>query len=310
MLSPFKSSPTGTPHSFARTFIGLLTTGALAFGLTACSSSGEDDGSLGTITFGYQESWPDGVAMAYLLKPELEEMGYTVEHETIPDTPALFVAVAEGDVTMYPSAWIESGAKEYYEKYQDKLESVGGYFKNARITLNVPEYVEDINSVEDLKGQGDRFDGRIVGIEPGTGMAQTIDSEMIPEYGLEGEYEQITSSTAAMLSELDKAVDKEEPIVVSLWRPYWANVVYPVKALEDPTNIFAPETLHMVANSEWAQDNPELVDWLGEIKMTTEEQGELENLIVNEYKDDPAKAVEEWTADHPDFFPEHPDLGA
>ena len=45
---------------------------------------------------------------------------------------------------------------------------------------------------------------------------------MMPEYGLDSEYKLVTSSTAAMLATLQSKIDKEEDVVVTLWRPFWA----------------------------------------------------------------------------------------
>ena len=48
-----------------------------------------------------------------------------------------------------------------------------------------------------------------------------MEDDVIPTYGLE-DMEFLTSSTAAMLSELKSATDKGENVVVTLWEPHRA----------------------------------------------------------------------------------------
>ena len=61
----------------------------------------------------------------------------------------------------------------------------------------------------------------------------------MPSYGLT-DWNLVESSTAAMLSELDKAIANKEPIVVTLWRPHWAFEKYNLRYLKDPKNTMNP----------------------------------------------------------------------
>lgn len=159
-----------------------------------------------TITLGIIPSWTDGLSMAYLWKNVLEDEGYTVEIEEVTEAAPLYTGVAQGDVDVYPSAWPEVTHASYMEKYGDDLEVLGTYYDDAKLTFAVPEYT-DIDSIEDLTGEADRFDGRIVGIEPGAGLTEVTTNSVMPEYGLDGDYELVTSSTTAMLAELETAVN-------------------------------------------------------------------------------------------------------
>src|SRR5690625_3141375 len=174
----------------------------------------------------------DGLSTAYLLDNRLTAMGYDVEHEEISEAGVLYAGLAQGDVDMYPSAWPEVTHASYMEEYGDSIEDLIGYYEGAVLNLSVPEYV-DIDSIEDLVGQADRFGNRIVGIEPGAGLTEATQDSVIPGYGLD-DYELITSSTPAMITELQNAIDSEEDIVVTLWTPFWAMSEFSMKALEDP----------------------------------------------------------------------------
>jgi glycine betaine/proline transport system substrate-binding protein len=75
-------------------------------------------------------------------------------------------------------------------------------------------------------GVGDEVGHKIIGIEPGAGLTMAT-QRMIKDYGL-SDWTLQTSTTAAMLAALKKAVDAKKPIVVTLWRPHWAYSAYPL----------------------------------------------------------------------------------
>src|SRR5690606_16363669 len=121
--------------------------------------------------------------------------------------------------------------------FSDDLEDLGTYYAEASGMIAVPSYV-DIDSIADLKGQADRFDGKIYTIEPGSGAATFAEETLLPFYGLDEEYELVTSSTPAMLTVLQEAIDNGDDIAVTLWRPFWVNDVFDIKELEDTEDAY------------------------------------------------------------------------
>ncbi len=273
-------------------------------GGTGGTTSGETgSGDKGTITLGFLPSWTDGLSTAYLLEDQLEKLGYTVEMKTLTEAGPLYTGLAQGDVDIYPSAWPELTHASYMEEYGDDIEDLGAYYENAKLTIAVPEYT-DIDSLDQLAGNADMFDGKIIGIEPGAGLTKQTQESMIPAYGLEGEYELVTSSTAAMLTELKEATDNQEDIVVTLWRPFWANEAFPVKDLEDPKGAMGkPEALHFLGHKGFTEEFPEAAELIANIKLDDAQYGQLEDLVVNEYGEGKeAEAVDEWIKENPDAF--------
>jgi glycine betaine/proline transport system substrate-binding protein len=257
-------------------------------------------GDKGTITLGFLPSWTDGLSTAYLLQDQLEKIGYDVELKTLTEAGPLYTGLAQGDVDLFPSAWPEVTHAEYMKTYGDSIEDLGTYYDNARLTIAVPEYSE-LTSIEDLAGAD--LGGKIYGIEPGAGLtAQT--QKMLPAYGLDGEYELVTSSTAAMLTELKSATEKQEDIVVTLWRPFWANDAFPVKDLEDPKGAMGKaEGLHFLGTKGFADEFPEAAELIEKIKLDDEQYGALEDLVVNEYGEGKeADAVDAWLKEYGDQF--------
>lgn len=280
---------------------------ALGLALTGCSQEAAKDdgggGDKGDIKLGYVTGWTDGQSISLLLEDQLGKMGYNVETETFNDAAVLYAGVANGDIDMYPSSWPEVTHKQYIDEYGDDLEDLGAYYDNAVLTIAVPKYMKDINSIEDLKGKGKDFGGEIIGIEPGAGLTKATKA-MIPEYGLDGEYELVTSSTAAMLTELGNATDAEKDIVVTLWRPFWANNAFDVKDLKDPKNAMGdPEKMHFLGTEGFSDDFPEASELIKGIKLDDKTYGELEDLIVNEYEEgQEGDAVDQWVKDNPKAF--------
>ena len=126
---------------------------------------------------------------------------------------------------------------------------------------------------------------------------------MIPEYGLDDEYELVTSSTAAMLTELGNATDAEKDIVVTLWRPFWANNEYPVKDLEGSEGCHGrSRKLALHRDQGLRREFSDAADYIGNIKLDDKQYGDLEDLVVNEYKDDGKKAIAEWLKANPDAY--------
>ncbi|MDN3445826.1 glycine betaine ABC transporter substrate-binding protein [Microbacterium sp. APC 3901] len=290
----------------AITALGITASLALAGcsgdGAGGTNSGGDGAEDKGTITLGFLPSWTDGLSTAYLLQDQLEKIGYTVEMKTLTEAGPLYTGLAQGDVDMYPSAWPELTHAEYMDTYGDDIEDIGTYYENAKLTIAVPEYSE-LTSIEDLKGKGAEFDGKIIGIEPGAGLtAQT--EKMIPAYGLEGEYELVTSSTAAMLTELKTATDAQEDLVVTLWRPFWANESFGMKDLEDPEGAMGEaEGLHFLGHKGFAEEFPEAAELIEKIKLDDAQYGSLEDMVVNEFGEGKeAEAVDAWLEEHGDDF--------
>ena len=280
---------------------------ALGLALSGCSQEASkgsgSDGDKGTITIGYISSWSDSRSTAFLLEDQLEKLGYDTELETISEAAILYAGVANGDIDVYPSAWPERTHKQYMDEYGDKIEDISTYYDKAQNTIVVPSY-SDIDSMDELKDNAEKFDSKIVGIEPGAGLTGVTKDSMMPAYDLEKDFELVTSSTPAMLTELGNAIDAKEDIVVTLWRPFWANNAYDVKDLEDPKNAMGdPEKMHFLGTDGFSDEFPEASDLIKGIKLDDKTYSELEDLIVNEYEEgQEGDAVDQWIKDNPKAF--------
>ncbi|QVQ50716.1 glycine betaine ABC transporter substrate-binding protein [Spiractinospora alimapuensis] len=246
--------------------------------------------------------WEEGIAVTNMWYVILEEKGYEPEITDL-DVAPVFQGLENGDLDVFFDLWLPQTHVDYWEDYGDSLEHIGPWYDNAVLTLTVPEYVEDVNSIDDLRENADMFDGRIVGIESGSGLFRTTQDYAMPGYCLDDDYELVESSTAAMLAELDTAYQAEDPIVVTLWRPHIAYAQYDLKDLEDPRGMMGgAETIDTVARDGFSEDYPHFRNWLDNFEMSDEELGDLEYMTLDEYEDDPQEGARQWLAENQEFL--------
>lgn len=267
----------------------LIAVMAITLGLAGCGGQPES-GQNGkkTVRLGYV-NWAEGVAMTYLAKVVLEEkMGYQVE-VTMADVAPVFSSVANGDYDAFLDTWLPVTHETYMKEYGDRLVDLGTSFVGGRIGLVVPEYVT-INSIEELNSVKDKMDGRIVGVDSGAGMMKATD-QVIKDYQLD--YQLMSSSGPAMTAALKDAIEKQEWIVVTGWKPHWKFATWKLKFLEEPKGIYGgEESIHIVGRKDIEQDLPEVAQFFKNFKLNDEQLGSLMGLIAE--SDDPLKSSREW----------------
>ena len=294
----------------------LLTT--IAFGavaavaLAGCASGstgtegndGTDAGgdAKGDITIGVFNGWPEGEAASYIWKLALEEQGYNVELEYA-DAGPVFAGIANGDYDFALDGWLPTTHASYFEQYGEDIVDLGAWNEDAKLTIAVNADAP-IDSLEELAAHADEFGNRLVGIEPGAGLTEATQNNVIPEYGLDA-MEYITSSTPAMLAELQKALDAGENVAVTLWRPHWAYDAFEIKDLEDPKGTLgASESIHTVTSTTFADEFPEVNGWLKDFTMDSDVLFSLENVMYNtgeEQITDFTDVVTTWMSENQDY---------
>ncbi|GAB6875307.1 glycine betaine ABC transporter substrate-binding protein [Thermaerobacter litoralis] len=275
------------------TLSALLLAACGGAGGTGAQDGNGTTGEKGTIEIGYIP-WDEDVAVSYLWKQLLEEKGYQVTLTQVEVAP-LFAAVANGSIDLFMDVWMPSTHGQYMERFGDQVEVLGTWYDQADLGLAVPDYVE-ARSIEDLKRYADRFGQRIVGIEAGAGLMRVTRESAIPGYGLE-DWELVQSSTPTMLAELDRAIQNQEWIVVTLWRPHWAFAKYDIRYLEDPKGLMNPtgaEQIQIIAREGFSEDFAQVAKWLGNFKLTDEQLAQLEAAIQDHGADQPEKGVQAW----------------
>lgn len=286
--------------------LGLGAVAALA--LSACSPPGSGSAS-GTVENGDQKSmkmvvfngWDEDTAASELWKYVLEQKGYDVELDYADPAPA-YQGLAQGDYDAVLDTWLPNTHKQYMDKYGETLEDLGAWNDQASLELTVNADAP-IDSLADLAAHKDDFGGRIVGIEPGAGETALVKDKVMKAYGLE-DWDLVTSSTPAMLSELKKSEKDGSDIVVTLWRPHWAYNAFDVKDLEDPKGALGKnESIHTIVNEDFGDDFPQAQKWLQSFEMDSDTLYSLEDALVNSGADQSEyqSIVEKWVGEHEDY---------
>jgi glycine betaine/proline transport system substrate-binding protein len=247
----------------------------------AAADDGEVTGQGDTISIGWMP-WEEAIAVTNLWQVILEENGFEVDQQQL-DPGLVFEGVSTGDLDLFLDAWLPNTHSDYWDEYSEDIEDFGQWLDDAPLTWTVPAYVDEVDSIADLADNADLFDGTIVGIEPGAGLTNISQNEVIPAYGLEDDFELLESSTPAMLSELDAAYQNEEPILVTLWRPHPAYAEYDLKDLEDPENALGdPDSIHAIARDGFSDDYPELAEALENFQFEHDDLSQLTVEVLEE----------------------------
>ena len=285
-------------------FSRLILVFTLVFFLVACGNSDDNvskaDEKDKDLIFGLI-TWPENIAVNYIWKVLLEEKGYNVELNQL-DMGIIMESLHTGDLDVGMEVWLPIQDINYYEKYKDTVDfNETPWFTNGKVGLAVPDYLDEINSVEDLNEHKDLFDGQIIGFEPGAGTMETTDL-LIEDYDLD--YELVASSEGAMVAAIKDAFDNEEPIVAPLWQPHGIFSDVDLKFLEDPKETYGEvEEIFLATRDGFAEDHPEVNEWLTNWSIDDDEiMAELIN-FVNE-DEDHYEGAKKWVEENRDITDE------
>ena len=271
----------------------------LSFALVGCggtTDTSEKVADKGTVKILYVE-WACATASSHVMADILEnKMGYKVELTPV-SAPLLFEGLANGDADAMTTAWLPITHKSYMEKVTGKVEDLGPNCNGATLALVVPDYV-DINSIEELNANKDKFGGQIIGIDPGAGLMK-LTEQAIKDYNLD--YELMEGSDATMIAALKSAIDKKEAVVVTGWSPHWMYASWNLKNLEDPQKVLGEEeTINTLVRNGLKEDMPEVYELFDNFKWTINDIGNT-MLMANAEGVDSKAAARKWVTENEDL---------
>jgi glycine betaine/proline transport system substrate-binding protein len=262
-----------------------LVAGALVSGCGGSGSPESRELRLGNI------GWDENVVISSLTKILLEEeLGYgNVEVRTI-DLGLVFQDVSTGDLDAFQDVWMPNHA-QLLNEVEDEVEQLDPwYLGQTEFGIAVPTYM-DITTI----GQLNNTDvDEILGIELGSVIMERIPNDVIPAYSLEQDL--VESSTAGMLSEVERRYNDEEDFAFIAWRPHWMNRVYEFKYLQDPLDALGElndsAEVSTIVHEDLRDRDPMAYAFMDAITLTEDQVNEIEEEI-NE-AGDPEQGVRAW----------------
>ena len=256
-------------------------------------SSSEPGTAPKEVSIGYV-LWDSEIASTNVLKTVYEQAGYDVELKAV-DAGPLYQALADGQVDMSVSSWMPATHAAYWDTYGDDIVMVGKNLEGAKVGLVVPTYVT-IDSIDEMNGVSDQFEGKIIGIEPGAGIMAMTDTA-IENYSLD--YTLVASSSAGMAAQLSDAYENEEWVVVTGWTPHWKFVRFDLKYLEDPQGVYGgEESIGSMARTGFKEENPEAYTILERFNWTPADMESV--MLAVEDGATPEDAAQAWVDANPD----------
>ncbi|MGY4495485.1 glycine betaine ABC transporter substrate-binding protein [Pseudomonas sp. TE3610] len=244
-----------------------------------------------TITMGTL-SWEDLTPITGITKKVLEDSGYTVKVVEFSEWGIAYAALGKGDIQVLASQ-IDYAANDYWVKNKNRLEKLSPVSHGLYQGIAVPKYVP-IDSLDQLNDNADKLGGKIIGIEPGSGLMSDA-TKAVSEYGIK--LQLVEGSTAAMTAALKSAVDRKEPIAVTVWEPSWMAQKFDLKFLKDPKNVFPPpQGYYWVGHKGFAAEYPRARELMASVFVPVADI----TAINGEVKDGKTmeQAIQNWTSSH------------
>lgn len=258
------------------------------FGLQACDAE-TDEVRLGYVL------WDSEIASTHVVAAVIQdELGHDVNLTAV-DAGPMWTGMARGDFDAIVAAWLPGTHAAYLEQTQDDIVNLGPNLEGAKIGWVVPDYVP-VNSIDELNNYVDEFGGDITGIDPGAGL-MAASEEAVEAYDLN--FNLLSGSDAAMTAALERAIDREEWIVVTGWTPHWKFAAHGLKYLEDPMGVFGDaEHIATIVTPDLGERHPDVLSFLDNFFWSPEEMGEV--MIFIEDGMEPMDAARQWIAENPD----------
>lgn len=269
----------------------LLMAAILSAFCSGCGQQGGQDqaGKNVTLTVGVTP-WTSTLAPTHIVKNLLEDMGYTVKLQDA-EVGVCYSGLSTGDIDFFMDSWLGESAlhQPYMDSYGANIEKVAMSYDKGELGWVVPTYLTDINSIADLKGNEERFDKQLIGIDPGAGMMATS-KEIVKAYDLDLKI--VEGNEAVMMTQVKRSYPNKQPILFLGWRPHSMFAQYDLKLLEDPKGFWKGSEVWVLANKDLKNKAPEAYEILKRWKIDVED---LEEIIYQyEQGKDIDVAAREW----------------
>ena len=283
----------------------ILATTAMAFGLGSGqrAQAAEPNPACKVVRFS-DVGWTDITATTAATSVVLEGLGYEPTAQVL-SVPVTYTSLQNNDIDVFLGNWMptmEADIKPYREA--GTVEVTGVNLEGAKYTLAVPKYVADagVTSVQDIAQHADQFDNKIYGIEPGNDgnrlIQDMIDSDA---FGLGG-FELVESSEQGMLSQVSRAVRRDNWIVFLGWEPHPMNANFELTYLAGADDYFGPNfggaTVYTNVRKGYIEECPNVGTLLNNLTFTLQMENQIMGAILDEGQE-PMAAATAWLKENP-----------
>ena len=276
----------------------------LTFGLCSMTAFGAYANQCETVRFA-DVGWTDITATTAVTTELLKGMGYKTKIDLL-SVPVTYSSMANGDIDVFLGNWMPTMEGDI-AKYRDAgtVETLRANLEGAKYTLAVPKYVYDagVKSFADIAKNADKFKSRIYGIEPGNDGNRLIQSMIDSDAFKLNSFSLVESSEAGMVSQVARAVRRNQWIVYLGWAPHPMNSNIDMEYLDGGDDYFGPNyggaNVYTNVRKGYTSECQNVGGLLQNLKFSLEMENELMEAILNQ-NEKPAKAARAWLKKHPE----------
>ncbi|MGH3087038.1 MAG: glycine betaine ABC transporter substrate-binding protein [Rubrobacteraceae bacterium] len=230
--------------------------------------------------------WSESAALANLTKVVFEdELDYEVKLvSTGPE--AAFEGVARREFDAFQGIW-RPRHNGLISEHEGEINMLGRWlYGETRASLAAPSYME-VRRIEDLEGAG-----RALILDPEASAFGEIPGEVFERHDLEPS---VFPDSSAMMDEVGRLYEAEEPFVFFAYSPHWMNLRYDFDYLEGAElleNMNRPSTLHSAARAGLGLEDPAAYVLLDSMVLT-EYHIESLQLSIHEAQN-PREGARDW----------------
>ncbi|MDX7949916.1 choline ABC transporter substrate-binding protein [Lichenihabitans sp. Uapishka_5] len=282
--------------------LGIVALMMPALGLVSTARAAEPD-SCKAVRFS-DVGWTDITATTATASAILKALGYAPT-TTVLSVPVTYTSLKNKQIDVFLGNWMPTMEGDRKSYVDDKsVDVIRPNLEGAKYTLAVPQYVYDagLKSFADIAKFKDKLDGKIYGIEPGNDGNRLI-LGMIKDdrFGLNS-FNIVESSEQGMLSQVERATKRNEPIVFLGWEPHPMNTKFKLAYLTGGDDVFGPNyggaTVYTNERAHYAADCPNAGKFIGNLKFSLPMENQIMGSILFDDQD-AGKAATDWLKANP-----------
>ena len=248
--------------------------------------------------------WTDITATTATTSAILKGLGYA-PHTDVLSVPVTYQSLHNKQIDVFLGNWMPTMEADRKPYVDDKtVDVVGTNLTGAKYTLAVPDYTfqAGLKSFDDIAKFKDQLGNKIYGIEPGNdGNRLILDMVKADKFGLKG-FDLVESSEQGMLSQVERAEKRKEPIVFLGWEPHPMNTKFKMDYLSGGDDVFGPDyggaTVLTNVRAGLQTECPNLGKFLDQLKFTLPMENQIMGSILFD-SIDPDKAATDWLKANP-----------